>query len=209
MIANNEKRSLPSDDYRRCWTTEEEFDVDVTLESWGRTHSEVQAKSSQEQAPSLIARGRTTGRSCEGGLGCCSLIQCIVTNANATQQQIIEKTTMLLPTDCRSVCESVGREWRTDWVWGEFDLVKGTGKLVRADPDPPVQGGWARGPLSTTVREECLSCEPYKAETSRERAIMRCAKGKHYYFLLCEHVCIFTSSTAVYFAPAGEETLKW
>jgi hypothetical protein len=70
MIANNEKKSLPSDDYRRCWTTEEKFVVDVRLESWGRTHSEVQAKSSQEQAPSLIARGRTTGRSSEGGLGC-------------------------------------------------------------------------------------------------------------------------------------------
>jgi hypothetical protein len=27
----------------------------------------------------------------------------------------------------QSVCESVGREWRTDWVWGECDLVKGTG----------------------------------------------------------------------------------
>ena len=91
MIANNEKKEPPSDDYRRCWTTEEEFIVDVRLESWGRTHSEVQAKSSQEQAPSLITRGRTTGRSCEGGLDCCSLIQCIVTNANATQQQTIER----------------------------------------------------------------------------------------------------------------------
>jgi hypothetical protein len=33
MIANNEKKSPPSDDYRRCWTTEEEFVVDVRIES--------------------------------------------------------------------------------------------------------------------------------------------------------------------------------
>jgi hypothetical protein len=65
----------------------------------------------------------------------------------------------------QSVCESVGREWRTDWVWGECDLVKGTGKLVRADPDPlPGQAF-----IDHRTEKKYLSCEPYKVETGGDQ----------------------------------------
>jgi hypothetical protein len=83
---------------------------------------------------------------------------------------------------------------------------------VRGDPDPPpgqFKGDGLGAFIDHRTEKKCLSCEPYQVETSRERARMRCAKGKHYYYLVREHVCIFTSFTVVSFVTAGEETLKW